>query len=106
MDMDEMLKQAQKLQEDMENAQKTLEATEIEASDASGAVKVKISGLTEFKSISIKGADQATEKAVLEALNKAVADSKKKHEEAMRKITSGLELPGMDELEGLSKLEV
>lgn len=99
-----MLKQAQKLQEDMENAQKKLESSEMEVSAAGGAVKAKISGLTEFKSFKISKellaeGHHAVEIAVLAAANEAVAAAKKKHEEAMRFITAGLDLPDMSDLD-------
>ena len=54
MNMNKMLKQAQKMQEDMAKAQKELEEKEVEASVGGGAVTVKVNGKKELVSISIK----------------------------------------------------
>ena len=49
-----LMKQAQKLQKDMEQAQKELEAKEFEASVGGGAVVVKVNGKKEVLAINIK----------------------------------------------------
>lgn len=49
-----LMKQAQKLQRDMEQAQKELETKEFEASVGGGAVLVKVNGKKEVLSINIK----------------------------------------------------
>lgn len=107
MDLQNMLKQAQKLQKDMEDAQNRLE-TEEEKVSIDGC-ECSITGSTELKSLKIsedlykKGA-AAIEKAALNALKEAISKSKKKHEEAMKKITSGLELPDLGNLGNLGDM--
>ena len=51
--MNEMLKQAQKMQEDMQAKQAELEAREYEVSAGGGVVKVKINGKREILSMDI-----------------------------------------------------
>lgn len=46
--MNEMLRQAQKMQEDMQNKQVELEAREYDVSAGGGAVKIKINGKKEI----------------------------------------------------------
>ena len=52
--MNNLMKQAQKLQKEMEEMQKNLENSEYEASVGGGAVVVKVSGKKELTSIKIK----------------------------------------------------
>ena len=52
--MNNLMKQAQKLQRDMEQAQKELESKEFEASVGGGAVVVKVNGKKEVLAITIK----------------------------------------------------
>ena len=52
--MNNLMKQAQKLQKEMEEMQKNLENSEYEASVGGGAVVVKVSGKKEITSIKIK----------------------------------------------------
>ena len=51
--MQDMLKQAQKMQEDMAALQEELDAKEYDISAGGGVVKVKISGKMEVRSIEI-----------------------------------------------------
>ena len=108
MDLDAMLKQAQKLQEDMEAVQKKLESEEVKVSVGGGAVEISITGSTKFKSFKIsdelhKGNKEDLEKTVLSALEEAITKSREKHEESMKDITKSLELPDLGEIENLMK---
>lgn len=51
--MNEMLKQAQKMQEDMQNLQADLEAREYDVSAGGGVVKIRINGKKEILSMTI-----------------------------------------------------
>lgn len=98
--MENMLKQAQKLQEDMEASQKRLETEIIKVTSAGGAVTFAITGSQKFQEClldpELLKQDKATiEEAILTAAREAVDTAKKLHEEEMKKITSGLNLPGM-----------
>ena len=54
MNMNNLMKQAKKMQEDMEKSQAELESKEFEATAGGGAVYVKVSGNKEIKEIKIK----------------------------------------------------
>ncbi|HAG04354.1 MAG TPA: YbaB/EbfC family nucleoid-associated protein [Lachnospiraceae bacterium] len=54
MNMNNLMKQAQKMQKQMEEAQQELESKEYEVTSGGGAVKIVISGKKEIKSVEIK----------------------------------------------------
>ena len=96
-----MMKQAQKMQEDMANLQADLESREYEATVGGGAVTARVDGKHTVLSLTIKPevidpddaemlADLITA-AVNEAIRKAVAES----EAEMGKKTGGMSMPGM-----------
>ena len=58
--MNNLLKQAQKMQENMQKMQAELEAKEIESSVGGGAVTVKVNGKKELIDINIKALTQLT----------------------------------------------
>ncbi len=94
-----VLKQAQKVQKQMEVLQQALAAQEIEVSRGGGAVVVKINLVGEFRSIKIDPEfmkeDPATvEETLLEAVQAAATESKAKNEAEMGKVTAGFNLPG------------
>ena len=73
-----LMKQAQKLQRDMEQAQKELESKEFEASVGGGAVDVEM-----------------LEDLVLSAINEALKKADEETSSKMGKLTGGLNIPGM-----------
>lgn len=97
--MQSMLRQAQKMQEDMANAQSELEQREYTASAGGGMVTATVDGKHLLRSIELKPEavdPEDTEMlsdlivaAVNEAVRKAQADS----EETLGKITGGMQLP-------------
>ncbi len=97
----EMLAQVQKAQEEMQNTQATLEATEYEGSAAGGQVKVIVDGKHTVKSVKISPEiidpedsemlEDLVTVAVNDAISKAVAD----YDEKMSSITGGLNIPGL-----------
>ena len=99
--MQSMLKQAQKMQEDMANMQAELEAREYEVSAGGGVVNVKINGKKEVLSVKlaeeivdpddIETLEDLVVAAVNEAIKKVEADSASE----MAKITGGMSIPGM-----------
>ena len=100
--MNDMLRQAQKMQEDMQAKQAELEAKEYEASAGGGVVKIKINGKREILSIDldpeivdpddIDTLSDIIVAGVNEAIKKVNADS----DEEMKKITGPLGgLPGI-----------
>ena len=99
--MNNLMKQAQKLQKEMEQAQKDLETKEFEASVGGGAVVVKANGKKEIISINIKeevvDADdvEMLEDLVLSAVNEALKKAEEETANKMGKLTGGMNIPGM-----------
>ena len=102
--MNEMLRQAQKMQEDMQKKQAELEEKEYEVSAGGGVVKVKINGKREVLNIDIapeivdpddiETLSDILVAAVNEAIKKVNADS----DAEMGKVTGalgGMGFPGM-----------
>ena len=90
-----LMKQAQKLQRDMEQAQKELETKEFEASVGGGAVVVKVNGKKEVLAINIKDDVEMLEDLVLSAVNEALKKADEETSNKMGKLTGGLNIPGM-----------
>ncbi len=99
--MQGMIKQAQKMQEDMENKQAELDAMEYDIQAGGGAVTVKINGKLEVQSIAISPEvvdpdDIETLSDILVAgVNEAIKKVTETNNEAMSKITGGLNVPGL-----------
>ncbi len=99
--MNQMLKQAQKMQEDMATLQEDLEQREYTATSGGGMVEVTVDGKHLIKSIKISpdavDPDDAEmlEDLVTVAVNEAISNAIKTAEEEMGAITGGLNLPGM-----------
>jgi len=99
--MNQMLKQAQKMQEDMATLQADLEAREYTATSGGGAVSVVVDGKHLIKSIKINpdiiDPDDAEmiEDLVTVAVNEAISNAIATAENEMGEITGGLNLPGM-----------
>ena len=99
--MNQMLKQAQKMQEDMATLQTDLEAREYTATSGGGAVTATVDGKHLIKSLKINpdiiDPDDAEmiEDLVTVAVNEAINNAIKTAEEEMGAITGGLNLPGM-----------
>ncbi len=99
--MSSMIKQAQKMQEEMLKAQEELENSVIEASSGGGAVSVKVSGKKELLEIKISpdAVDpeevEMLEDLILAAVNEAMRKADAKSAGEMQKITGGMNLPGM-----------
>lgn len=99
--MNQMLKQAQKMQEDMANLQADLEEREYTATSGGGLIEVTVDGKHLIKSIKISpdavDPDDAEmlEDLVTVAVNEAISNAMKTAEEEMGAITGGLNLPGM-----------
>ncbi len=99
--MQSMLKQAQKMQEDAAQKQEELNVKEYEATAGGGAVTAVVDGSHMVKSLQIKPEvvdpddvemlSDLVAAAVNEAIRTAVADS----EAEMERITGGLNMPGM-----------
>jgi len=99
--MNNLMKQAQKLQKEMEDMQKDLETKEFEASVGGGAVVVKVNGKREVLAINIKEEVvdpddvEMLEDLVLSAVNEALKKAEDETSSKMGKLTGGLNMPGM-----------
>ncbi|MBO5306072.1 MAG: YbaB/EbfC family nucleoid-associated protein [Clostridia bacterium] len=94
--MNAMLRQAQKMQEDMAALQEDLEAREYDISAGGGMVELKINGKREILSIRIKPEIvdpddiETLEDIIVAAVNEAVKRVDATSEAEMQKITGGL----------------
>ena len=96
-----LMKQAQKLQKEMAQAQQELEEKEFEASVGGGAVLVKVNGKKEVLSIKIKEEVvdpddvEMLEDLVLSAVNEALKKAEEETANKMGKLTGGINIPGL-----------
>ena len=99
--MNQMLKQAQKMQADMAALQEELESREYTATSGGGMVEVTVDGKHLIKSIKINpdavDPDDAEmlEDLITVAVNEAISNAIKTSEEEMGAITGGLNMPGL-----------
>ena len=99
--MQSMLKQAQKMQEDMAAKQEELDAREYDVSAGGGAVSVRINGKKQILSLDIAPEivdpdDIETLSDILvAAVNEAIKRVEETNSAEMAKITGNLNMPGM-----------
>lgn len=99
--MNQMLKQAQKMQEDMANLQADLEQREFTATSGGGMIEVTVDGKHLIKSIKINpdavdpDDSEMLEDLITVAVNEAISNAIKTSEEEMGAITGGLNMPGL-----------
>lgn len=96
-----MVRQAQKMQQEFLKMQQELESTDFEFSAGGGAVKATVSGTREFKSVIIDpevvDSDdvEMLQDLILAAVNGALKLSDDKTNQSMAKLQGGMGLPGM-----------
>jgi DNA-binding YbaB/EbfC family protein len=96
-----MMKQAQKLQEQMMALQEEVGKKKVEATAGGGMVTVEANGKQEIVSIKIdpevvsKDDVQMLEDLILAASNEALRKSRELVQQEMGKITGGLKIPGL-----------
>ena len=99
--MNAMIRQAQKIQEEMETLQAELDAKEYEVNAGGGMVTVKINGKKEILNIDIKPEIvdpediETLSDPLVAAVNEALRRVEQTNSEAMGKLTGGMNLPGM-----------
>lgn len=99
--MNQMLRQAQKMQEDMANLQSDLEQREYSASSGGGTVSVTVDGKHKIKHIKINPEivdpddTEMLEDLITVAVNEAIGNAISTAEREMGEITGGLNIPGI-----------
>ncbi len=99
--MQQLMKQAQKMQKQMEETQAKLDEITVTATVGGGMVEVVATGKKEIKSITIKedvvDADdiETLEDLVLAAVNEALRQADEVSQKEMGKVTGGAGMPGM-----------
>lgn len=98
--MNNMMKQAQKMQKEMMRIQEEIEQRTVEASAGGGAVTVIVSGKKDIKSIVIKPEVvdpddvEMLQDLIIAAVNEAIRQADEMVAKEMGKLTGGLNLPG------------
>ncbi len=96
-----MMKQIQKMQEDMANIQAEVEASEFTASVGGGAVEVTVNGSHEVLSVKMKPEVvdpediEMLEDLLISALNESIKKANDAMEQGMEKAKGGLSIPGL-----------
>jgi len=99
--MKDLMKQAQKMQQEMMKQQEELENQIFEATSGGGMVTVQINGKYEVKSIKIDPSAvdpddvEMLEDLIVAALQEAHKQASDASSETMGKLTGGLKIPGM-----------
>ncbi|MDO4460031.1 MAG: YbaB/EbfC family nucleoid-associated protein [Clostridia bacterium] len=99
--MQQLMRQAQKMQEQMENLTEELEAKEYSAVSGGGMVKATVSGKMEVLSIDINPEivdpddTEMLADVVMAAVNEALRAAIDEKDEKMGAVSGGLSIPGM-----------
>lgn len=94
--MQNLMRQAQKMQQDVQRVQEEVGNAEFETSVGGGAVKVVINGKKEFKSVEISPAAvdpddvEMLQDLILSAVNQAIRTAEETMEKEVSKVTGGL----------------
>jgi len=94
-----LLKQAQKMQRQMESVQAQLETKEIEVTAGGGAVTIKLSTSGKFLALKLdpeflKEDSKLVEETLLTALQDATKQAKTQYDAEMQKVTAAFQIPG------------
>ena len=99
--MNQMIKQAQKMQDQITELQEDIEARDFTATAGGGAVEVTLSGKKIIKSLNLKPEVvdpediEMLQDLIISAINEAVNNIETTTEAEMSKITGGVSLPGL-----------
>ena len=99
--MNQMIKQAQKMQDQITELQEDIEAREFSATAGGGAVEVTLTGKKTIKSLNLKPEVvdpediEMLQDLIISAVNEAVNNIETTTEAEMSKITGGVSLPGL-----------
>lgn len=99
--MNAMIRQAQKMQEEMEAVQEEINASEFSAAAGGGAVEVTVNGKREVLTVTIQKEVvdpedvEMLQDLLIAAVNEALRKVESVTKERMEKITGGLNVPGV-----------
>lgn len=99
--MNSMIKQAQKMQDQITELQKDIEARDFSATAGGGAVEVVLTGKKTIKSLTLKPEVvdpediEMLQDLIISAVNEAVNNIESTTEAEMSQITGGVSLPGL-----------
>jgi len=99
--MNQMIKQAKKMQEQMAKMQEELQERVLETSVGGGAINIKINGRQEILEIKIKPEVidpddvEMLEDLIMAGVNEAIKQSQEMVSGEMSKITGGFNIPGL-----------
>jgi DNA-binding YbaB/EbfC family protein len=105
----DLMRQAQKMQEEMQRVQEEARKKTVEASSGGGMVTVVANGNGELVSIKIEKDVvnpedvEMLQDLILAAANEAIRRAQQMVQEEMSKLTMGLQIPGLGGLENLLK---
>ena len=96
--MGDLMKQAQKMQEELQKAQQEVARAEVTGESGAGLVKIVMNGRHDVKSIAIDDSLMEEDKEILEdliaaAVNDAVRKVESNTQERMAKVTGGMGMP-------------
>lgn len=99
--MNQMIRQAQKMQDEITVLQEDIEARDFSATAGGGAVEVTLTGKKTIKSLTLKPEIvdpediEMLQDLIISAINEAVNNIETTTESEMSKITGGVALPGL-----------
>ena len=99
MDLNALMKQAQAMQQKLQDAQAELETLEVEGASGGGVVTVRVNGKGQLKGISIDPSlivpdeKEILEDLIVAAMNDARGKAERAAEARMAEVTKGLPLP-------------
>lgn len=97
-DLNELMKQAKKMQEQFQNAQQDMEKIVVEGESGAGLVKISMNGKHDVVKVTLDSSLMSEEKAVIEDLiaagvNDAVRKVEEKNKETLGGMAGGMKLP-------------
>lgn len=99
--MNSMIKQAQKMQEEMEKAQEEIKAKEYSTTVGGGVVEITMTGDKTLKSITLKPEVvdpediETLQDLIVSGVNEVLRQVESETEEKMNAISGGLNIPGL-----------
>lgn len=99
--MNDMVKRAQEMQNEMQKAQEELEEMTFTTTVGGGAVEVVVSGKKEIQSLNIKPEVvdpediEMLQDLIISAVNEAMRQVEERSDEDIQRITGGMSVPGL-----------